>query len=99
MISAAEVMNSYMFYVPAQFVNTITIAAKRYFGGYTVFPGARGAWVDDKGVTHYDDITIVEIFSDTESVVDTVSEYLFQNGELAVAYKRNGIPFIVNKGE
>lgn len=87
-------MDSYMFYVPAQFVNMVTVAAKRWYGGYTVFPGAKGAWVDNKGVTHYDDITLVEIFSDTESVVDTVSEYLFQNGELAVAYKVNGVPHI-----
>lgn len=92
-------MDSYMFYVPVQFVDMVTIAAKRWYGGYTVFPGAKGAWVDDKGVTHYDDITLVEIFSDTVSVVDTVSEYLFQNGELAVAYKVNGVPHIVNNPE
>lgn len=90
-------MDSYMFYVPAQFVNMVTVAAERWYGGYTAFPGAKGAWVDNKGVTHYDDITLVEIFSDTESVVDTVSEYLFQNGELAVAYKVNGVPHIREK--
>lgn len=92
-------MTSYQFYVPAQFVPMIRVAALRWHGWYTETPGSKGAWVDDKGKTHYDDITIVEIFSDTESVVDTVSEYLFQNGELAVAYKRNGIPFIVNNSE
>ncbi len=89
-------MDSYMFYIPAQFVDTITLAALRYFGGYTVLPGARGAWVDDEGITHYDDVTLVEIFSDTASVINTVCSYLFERGELAVAYKVNGKPYIIN---
>lgn len=92
-------MDSYQFYVPTQFVPMIQIAALRWYGGYTETPGSRSARLDTHGATHYDDITIMEIFSDTAGVVDTVSEYLFQTGELAVAYKRNGIPFIVNKGE
>lgn len=92
-------MDSYQFYVPAQFVPMIRIAALRWHGGYTETPGSKGAWMDKHGATHYDDITIMEIFSDTASVVDTVSEYLFQNGELAVAYKVNGVPYIVNNSE
>lgn len=92
-------MDSYIFYVPAQFVPMIRLVALRWHGGYTETPDSKGAWVDNSGVTHYDDITLVEIFSDTESVVDTVCDYLFQNGELAVAYKVNGVPHIVNNQE
>ena len=92
-------MDSYLFYVPSKFVPMLKPALRRWHGGYTILPGAEGAWIDSEGRTHLDDITLVEVFSPDSTVVRTVVNHLLFNGELAVAFKVNGVPRIVEAGD
>lgn len=43
----------------------------RAFGGCTIIPGCKGAWLDDSGKLVRDSITLLKCFTDKDKVLDS----------------------------
>lgn len=92
-------MNNHTVYVPEQFAPEAEQLALRIAGGCTVFPGARGLWLDGRGNVHRDDIALVQVFEDGSTARDAIVDLLFERGEMAVAFITNGTPRLVESVE
>lgn len=89
-------MDNLMLYIPTSLVPGLEAYVLQNLPGYTLIPGCKGVWHDDDGTRYVDDITLLQVFTDTtDAVVGNVSHFVLSNGEKSFLYTKNGVPHFI----